>query len=86
MKLVFPSEGYQARQKSRRRGEPKRGRICMVGWLRKLMGERPFPKVLTGHTDGVQAIAFSPDGILLASGSRDKTVWLWQVDEGSGEK
>jgi WD40 repeat protein len=58
----------------------------MVGWLRKLMGERPFPKVLTGHTDGVQAIAFSPDGILLASGSRDKTVWLWQVDEGSGEK
>ena len=36
--------------------------------------------VLTGHTDGVRSIAFSPDGKTLASGSWDDTVRLWNVE------
>ena len=38
--------------------------------------------VLAGHTDSVLAIAFSPNGKLLVSGSSDKTVRLWEADTG----
>lgn len=38
----------------------------------------PVGEPLTGHTKGVMAVAFAPpDGTLLATASRDQTVWLW---------
>lgn len=35
-----------------------------------------------GHTDLVRAVAFSPDGTLLASGGADGTIRLWEMVEG----
>ncbi|KAG8931679.1 hypothetical protein FRC02_002386 [Tulasnella sp. 418] len=38
---------------------------------------------LTGHTDWVRSVAFSSDGNLVASGSNDKTVGIWNAKTGA---
>ena len=35
-----------------------------------------------GHKEGVDAVAWWPDGRLLVSASRDKTVQVWEVTTG----
>jgi WD40 repeat protein len=35
--------------------------------------------ILEGHTDGVESVAFSPDGSRIVSGSNDHTVRVWDA-------
>lgn len=42
----------------------------------------PLLKILSGYKGAVQSLAFNPDGSLLASGSDDASVVLWDVKKG----
>jgi WD40 repeat protein len=49
----------------------------------KKFSEHSFPdKTLTGHSDEVFSVAYSPDGRYLASGSIDQTIKIWEVATG----
>ncbi|REJ48868.1 MAG: protein kinase [Microcystis aeruginosa TA09] len=49
----------------------------------KKFSEHSFPdKTLTGHSDSVQSVVYSPDGRYLASGSIDQTIKIWEVATG----
>ena len=37
---------------------------------------------LTGHSDFVESVAYSPDGKHIVSGSRDNTVKIWDAQSG----
>ena len=46
------------------------------------MAKQKETATLKGHGNTVNALAFSPDGKLLATGSQDRTVKLWELPSG----
>jgi hypothetical protein len=57
--------------------------ICTQGEIRLWdVATGSLVRSLTGHTSWINSVAFSPDGRLLASGSADSTIRLWEVATG----
>ncbi len=65
-------------------------RFRMVIPKRQILGEDDdleetnptCPVTVSGHSRYVRAVSWSPDGTMLASGSDDKTIKLWDVQSG----
>nr|MBA2543312.1 protein kinase [Deltaproteobacteria bacterium] len=53
--------------------------------LRRVAFKAVESHALKGHTQRVYSVAFSPDGKQLATGSDDRTLWLWNVAAGTGK-
>jgi WD40 repeat protein/tRNA A-37 threonylcarbamoyl transferase component Bud32 len=53
-------------------------RINLAAWRRHLVRER----ARLAHTDWIWAVAFAPDGLRVATGSKDRTARLWDVQTG----
>jgi WD40 repeat protein/energy-coupling factor transporter ATP-binding protein EcfA2 len=54
----------------------------VIDALQKVLADRMEYNRLVGHYSSVTSVSFSPDGKTLASGSRDDTIKLWNVETG----
>ena len=60
---------------------------CFSAHRQQIVSSQLFrSQELTGHTGSIIAMEFSDDGTLLVAGGKDKTVRLWYLNQGHGER
>ncbi|NEP61611.1 MAG: protein kinase [Symploca sp. SIO2G7] len=73
------------KQGNRQQATGNREENCIshsIGGAKFSSGAFQEQQTLIGHTNSVNAVVFSPDGKTLVSGSKDKTINLWDVSTG----
>ncbi|MBS1788481.1 MAG: PD40 domain-containing protein [Acidobacteria bacterium] len=56
--------------------------ICWFNATITVFAQRPELAIQTGHSARVNAVAYSPNGRIIASGGVDQTIKLWDVETG----
>jgi WD40 repeat protein len=69
----FPQERYPSAEAFKR---------DLLGYTQRYIGGARIERSFAGHGAFVQAVAWSPDSLLIASGGADRTVRLWRPDDG----
>ena len=73
----------QKKRKKEEEEEADNCPICLQEMKKKYETKKTWKsQELKGHTDTVKTVAFNHDGSLIASGSNDKTIRVWNVDTG----
>ena len=78
--IMFSKNGYMLASALNNDGATEDSRFNVVLW------EVPEGKLyfwLKGHTDKIKALAFTPNGNMLASGSDDGTIRVWNTSTGT---
>jgi len=71
----------QCPTEEQRRAEGERLRAAEASSIRQ-RAEEEAVCTLTGHSNEVWSVSYSPDGKHIASGSQDKTVKIWDAQSG----
>lgn len=77
--LAFSPNGELLALAEGKPGPPTAGGSSNIVRLWDVDHRRALDPPLTGHTERVLDLAFSPDGTMLATGSLDKSVRLWSI-------
>ncbi|MCK4658824.1 MAG: serine/threonine protein kinase, partial [Phycisphaerae bacterium] len=79
-RVAFSHDGAALAVAARLTGEDGDGRMVLSLWRRQPTGDYKWTADWYAHENAVTELAFGPYGSLLATGSTDKTIKLWDVD------
>src|SRR5262245_6095872 len=83
-------DAYQPWPRNRNEGEIMKNTVrtmCLAAliywcWMSQVMAQKPSLVVQTGHQSYIMMVGFSPEGKVIASGSADRTIKLWDLATG----